>query len=60
MIFLLIFPFILGKGRVVFTYKGEHQNPSYDAILFGLAIDTAENLYVGLYWGAAILKINPR
>lgn len=48
-----------GNGRIVFTYPGGYDDPK-QTIPLGLAIDTDENLYLGLYCGGAVLKVNPR
>lgn len=51
--------FFSGNGRIVLTYPGGYGDPE-QTIPLGLAIDTDENLYLELYYGGAVLKVNPR
>lgn len=46
------------KGRIVFKYLGNYGDP-HQSIPLGLTIDTHNFLYVALYYGGAVLRVNP-
>lgn len=53
-----IFFTFLANRRVIFKYSGNYGD-SEQTVPLGLAIDKQNFLYVSLYYGSAVLKVNP-
>lgn len=51
--------FSTANGRDVFIYRGGYGD-QIQTIPLGMTTDIAGFIYVGLYYGGAVLKINPK
>lgn len=49
---------IIANGQIVFSYDKNHGDP-VQSIPFGLTIDTDGFLYIAIYYGECVLKVNP-
>lgn len=50
---------LLANGRIVFRYQSQTQD-TLKAVMFGLTLDTAGNLYLAIYHGGVVLVVNPK
>lgn len=49
----------LANERIVFTYQSKSQD-TLKAVMFSMTMDTAGNLYLGIYHGGVVLVVNPK
>lgn len=54
----ILFLTILANGVVVFTYKNDYGGPL--SCMLGITADTAGYLYVVIFNGGVVLKVNPK